>query len=269
MENFETATALSVLDDGSFAWAVPDGWHVGRGVWGGLVIGVLISAITASQGDRARRVRSVSAELVGPAVVADHVITTSELRRGSALSMWNASLVDSAGQLVARLSAVLAEARPSADDVDYSSWRMLPRPDAPPASQVPVVAVAPPVGPEFGNHVEFRPVSGGPYSGPPAETLGYARLIEPVAHTAASLIGLVDAWWPTTLTVLDRIRPVATVAFSANLLVDPATVPPDEPLLHHGTGSGAHEGFSSEQRRLWTSDGRLAVDNLESMVLIK
>lgn len=213
--------------------------------------------------------RSVSADLVGPALVAEHIITTSQVRRGSALSLWTASLVDATGQLVARLSAVLAEARPSADDVDYFSWRMLPRPDAPPASDVPAVLVRPPVGPEFGNHVEFRPVSGAPYTGPPAETLGYARLTEPVAHTAASLIGLVDAWWPTTLTVLDRIRPVATVSFAANLLVDPAAVPPDEPLLHHGTGSGAHGGFSSEQRRLWTADGRLAVDNLQSMVLIK
>lgn len=74
--------------------------------------------------------------------------------------------------------------------------------------------------------------------------------------------------WPATLSVLGRIRPVATVNFSADLLVDPLSVAADEALLHHGTASGAHAGFTSEQRRLWTADGRLAVDNLQSTVLI-
>ena len=74
--------------------------------------------------------------------------------------------------------------------------------------------------------------------------------------------------WPATLSVLDRIRPVATVNFSANLLVDPVSVAADEALLHHGTASGAHTGFISEQHRLWAADGRLAIDNLQSIVLI-
>ena len=54
----------------------------------------------------------------------------------------------------------------------------------------------------------------------------------------------------------------------AVVLVDPVSVAADEALLHHGTASGAHTGFISEQHRLWAADGRLAIDNLQSIVLI-
>ena len=268
MENFDAACALIELADGSFSWDIPDGWHVGRGAWGGLVAGALVRAVTTREDERARVVRSVSAEFAAPARVGPHTITATRLRRGSTLSTWNVVAVDGEGGPVARLTAVVAEARPSAADIDVSSWGMLPPPPAPDAADVPVVAIEPPLGPEFGRQVEFRPVTGLPYSGPSARALRYGRLKDTVPHTAASLLGLVDAWWPATLAMLDRVRPIATVNFSANLMVDPATIAADELLLYEGTAAGAADGFTSEQRRLWAADGRLVVDNLQSIVLI-
>lgn len=268
MQTFDTATSVLPRPDGTYTWHVPDGWHVGRGAWGGLVVGALINAVTESETDHARRVRSVSAELAAPALVGEHTVVTERLRRGSALSTWSATAVGADGKLVARLTAVLAEARPAVDDVDYPSWGLLVKPDAPAARGVAAIDM-PGIGPEFAQHLEIRPVAGMAYSGESAEALGYVRLASPVPHTAASLLGLVDGWWPATVVALERFRPVATINFSANLTVDPGSVPAAEPLLHHGFASGAHDGFTSEQRRLWAADGRLVVDNLQSIVIIK
>ncbi len=55
--------------------------------------------------------------------------------------------------------------------------------------------------------------------------------------------------------------------FTANLLVDPATVADGDLLLHESFVTAAADGFASEHRRLWTPDGRLAVDNLQTMVI--
>jgi hypothetical protein len=79
---------------------------------------------------------------------------------------------------------------------------------------------------------------------------------------------MVDAWWPAVLPALIEFQPIATVTFAANLNVDPATVPADDRLLHHGWATTMADGYVSEQRHLWTTDGRLAVDNLQSIVLI-
>jgi hypothetical protein len=41
------------------------------------------------------------------------------------------------------------------------------------------------------------------------------------------------------------------------------------PLLHDASVSSIHGGFMSELRRLWTPDGRLVVENLQSIMVIK
>jgi hypothetical protein len=91
--------------------------------------------------------------------------------------------------------------------------------------------------------------------------------------TAARLLSMVDAWWPSPYTLMKSMRPVATVSFSANLLIDPNNIEPiageRAPLLHESSVSSVHGGFMSELRRLWTPDGRLAVENLQSILVIK
>lgn len=263
---FDEATAVRPIDDGAFDWTVPAGWAQGRGAWGALSFGAMGRAILACEPDPERIMRSVSAEIVSPARVGAVRLTVSELRRGSALSSWSCLAVADTGEVVGRLSAVLAASR--RDVPDYATWGMPSRPDVAPADDVPIVPVEPPFGPEFGQHLEFRPIAGIPLTGGPAVAQGYVRLRRPVPHSALTLVGLVDAWWPATLPAVTTLRPMATVGFAANLLVDPATIPVDEPLLHWGAASGAHEGFTSETRQLWSADGRLVVENLQSIVLI-
>ena len=65
------------------------------------------------------------------------------------------------------------------------------------------------------------------------------------------------------------LRPMATVSFSAHLLVPPQTLDPQQPLGFESWVSSMEEGFTSETRRLWSPDGRLVVENHQSIVVIK
>jgi hypothetical protein len=268
MDSFDSATALERRGVDQFTWYVPDGWQQGRGAWGGLVVGALVRAVTTAEPDGARKVRAVSAQLVAPAVVGEHRITLACVRRGSGTSTWTAVLADGQERLVASVTAVLGSARILEDAPDQSSWQVARPPDVPPFEQVPRLPLGPPMGPVFAPRLRLHPVTGVPTMGGPPESTGWVAYDVPPNPSAAALIGLVDAWWPASLAAMPAMRAVATVAFSANLLIDPAELDPAAPLMHHSFVTAAAEGFTSETRRLWTAGGRLVVENLQSIVLI-
>lgn len=264
---FERATTVVPIGESSFSWQVSEGWQQGRGAWGGAIVGALLRAITASEPDVRRRVRSVTAQLVAPAVVGPHRIDVRPIRSGSAVSVWTSDAVDAGGLPVATLTAVLGSAR--APGVDVARWGRLSPPTVPTPADVPEVAVGPPLAPEFMRNLRMRPISGTPLEGGVAETTGWVRLAQPGPHGDESLIAMVDAWWPCAVVAATSMRGFTTASFAANLLVDPSSLDPDEEFLHHGVVTAAADGYTSEHRRLWTADGRLAVDNLQSIVVIR
>lgn len=267
VESFDDAVALTAIDEGRFAWTVPDGWQQGRGAWGGLVVGALARAVIDSEPDADRLLRSVSAQLIAPAVVGPHVISVHCVRRGSAVSTWTGLLTDEQDRTVAMMTAVLGATRSITGAPDYDAWHACHAPEAPAATDVPSLDLSGLGGPIFMQHADMRPVKGIPGAGDQPETVGWVTLRRPVPMDAAALVALVDTWWPAGLVGVSAMRPIATVSFAANLVMDPIDVP-NGPLLHHSFVTGATEGFTSEVRRLWTPDGRLVVDNLQSIVLI-
>jgi hypothetical protein len=267
VSEFDEATAVQAVAPGSFQWRVPDGWQQGRGAWGGLVVGALARAVAASEPDRERTLRTVSVQIVAPALVGPLSIRTEIVRRGSSMSTWSSVCRDLDDHLVATMVAIDGAPRANGGGPEPADWGTVPPPTAPRAEDVPLVSVGPPLGPVFARHCTMRPVVGMPLSGEPAESVGWVGLVDPTPPSAVSLLALVDAWWPASLSLLSSMPRVATVSFTANLLIDPATVAADEQFLHHSFLTAASEGFTSEHRRLWTADGRLAVDNLQTIVV--
>jgi hypothetical protein len=256
-------TALSTYGAGrTFTWEVPDGWQQGRGAYGGLPIGAMVSAVEQTDSDRP--VRSVSLQLAGPALVGRHTVRVHPIRIGSRMSTWSVSVESDEG-LVAS-GAVISGVSRSADEGQDAQVGAAQMPAVPPSENVPVVDTPPPF-PTFTQHLSFAPVSGFPLSGGSPETTGWVNFREPVRPTAASLLALADGWYTATLIPMKDLRPIATVNFAATLVVDPNTLDADQPLLHHGLVTATRDGFASEQRRLWTADGRLAVDNLQTMAV--
>lgn len=272
--NFDTGSDVRQVADGTFEWNVPDGWLQGRGAWGGLVVAAQVKAAEAAQSviDPTRRIRNTTAHLFGALPAGTARLNVECLRAGSAMTTWQVRLTGSDGVLASQAVVIAGIRRPVDDD---ARWGNAIRPELPDWETLGDIPVRPPFGPEFGAHFSYRAGSGIPGSSGEPTAAGWIAPApgEGWPHwSAATLLGIVDAWWPATYVSASSftdVRPMATVSFSAHLLVDPLSVPGDEPLGFESWVSDAEDGFTSETRRLWTRDGRLAVENHQAIVVVK
>ena len=258
-------------------WQVPDTWGQGRGAWGGLPIQAMVDAVVRNE-DVKREVRSISLQIPEPVLPQTHRVITRLIRQGSAMSMWQIDIIrESENLAVAFGQVVTGEDKDLECEPPTETWGTAVFPQVPAFDQVEIAPIGPPFGPDFAQHLEFRPVTPLPTMGTEALVYGWINIpqrTEAGAHwTAAQLLSTIDAWWPSPYTLMKSMRPVATVSFSANLLIDPKDIEPiageRAPMLHESSVSSVQGGFMSELRRLWTPDGRLAVENLQSIMVIK
>jgi hypothetical protein len=270
--SFAEATVLDPAGDGEFGWDVPDGWQQGRGAWGGLVAAGIVRAVQAT--DATRPLRTLSLHLSAPVGVGAATVHVEPVRVGSALSTWQATVESAPGESAPGETAAHAVAitgSPRAHDLHdvARGWGRAVPPDLPPWDTVAPIPHGLSGMPTFLQHVDLRVVHGSVIAADEAHAAGFVGFAEPDGWDAAGLLAIVDAWWPTAFVGMDAMRPVATVSYVAHLLVDPVTVEPDVPLAYEASLSAAHDGFTAETRRLWTLDGRLAVENHQSIVIIR
>lgn len=254
------ASHLEVLAPGRFAWEVPDGWQQGRGAFGGLVLAALLRAMEAVEPDRSRRTRSLTGDLCGPVQPGPAELVVDVLRRGNNLSNLDVRMYQN-GEVQARASAVLSAAK--ADARMPAAHR---RPDAPAFDALAEMVLRPPEAPVFTPHFEYRSAAASPFEPGPGGSLGWLRLRRaPPRIDAPALLALLDAWWPA---IFDgRPRPMATVNFTAEILVAPEELDPSVPLLYRGRVAGLHEGFCVEFRELWHGDRPVALNQQTFAIL--
>ena len=198
--------------------------------------------------------------LPGPAT-----LTVKSLRRGNAVSTWEAWLTQGT-EVLARASAILGRARRT----DRDGTELTPPPTAPPWTTLDPLPIGPPMGPHFARMYEFR--STGPYpfsAGDRSEAAGWVRLRRPVPLGAPEILGLLDSFWPASFARESAPRPMATIAFTAELLADPALLSATEPLFYRAAAVAAHQGYLVELRELWTAQGELIALNQQTFVIIK
>lgn len=262
MVDFAEASALAPLSEGRFAWQVPDGWQQGKGAFGGLVLGTLARAAELCQPEPARRLRVLTGELCAPMLPGPAELSARVLRRGSSATFVEVR-AEQGGEPIARATALFGAARPP------SALRL--QREAPPAPPVDSLAPLPmglPPSPRFTSHFEMRtpgPLPFGGASEPVAR--GYLRHRGGAPLDAAAVVALVDAWWPCALTVEPGPRAMATVTFTAELLVDPSELSSEAPMWHQAELAGAADGYSVELRQLW-QEGRLVALNQQVFVAL-
>jgi len=243
---------------------IPEGWRQGRGAFGGLTIAALIRAIEARVADPARRVRSVTAELPAPALPGVAQVDVDVLRSGSSLTCARAALRQG-DSVASHAVAILAASRPLEAPL---AWRDLSPPESPPWRELELLKMG--SWPEFAQHFEYRHVAGVPLAGGEARTVGWVRPVAPGPHRdAAYLAALVDAWWPAALVRAPAMRPIATIAYTLDVVGDFAGLDPDAPLLYRGTVPVSGDGFFLETRELWGDDGRLLAINHQTFAIIR
>ena len=264
-DDFALATRVVPAAEGRYQITVPDGWQQGRGAFGGLVLGALARAMLHAEPEAARVLRALTGEIVGPVPPGAAEITVKTLRRGNAVSTWEAWLTQGA-EVLARASAVLGRARTA----DRDGTELTPPAMGAPWSEVPVVPIGPPMGPHFARMYEYRPTDAGPFRGADrSEAAGWVRLRQPTALGAPEIIGLMDAYWPASFARETAPRPMATVAFTLELLADPSALDVTEPLFYRASAVAAQQGFVVEFRELWTARAELVALNQQTFVIIK
>jgi acyl-CoA thioesterase len=269
MTDLTTLTTPSRIAHDVFEADVPDGWQQGRGAFGGLVLGNLVRAITMFDQDDApsppRRLRALTAELCAPVLPGKNRIHVERLRTGTGVATIAARL-SAGGEVLAHAVGVLGKDRPS--DADC---RELPAPMPPPWRDVPVVPLAPPFGPTFVPNFELRPLGALPFSGAAeSHVAGWVRPKDAgPARDAAYVTALADVWWPAFFTRFPTPRPMATIAFTIDLLDGVEGLDPDAPLFHTARGLVARNGYVVELRELWGEDGRLVALNHQTIAIIK
>lgn len=255
------------LDGETFQLDVPPGWRQGRGTFGGLTICAAVRAIELRVADPRRKVRSVTAELTAPVEAGPSEVAVEILRRGNSVTVARAALIQ-AGETRTHAVAVLAAARPSRSEAPLA-WRELEPPRAPPWRQIEATPFVGPSAAEFAQHFDYRLVEGAPLSGGAARCIGWIRPRIPSGlRDAGYLAALVDAWYPAAMVRMPQMRPIATIAFTLDLLGDLAGLDPEAPLLYRGTVPVCADGYFLETRELWGEDGRLVAINQQTFAVI-
>jgi acyl-CoA thioesterase superfamily protein/acyl-Coa thioesterase superfamily protein len=263
--DFAAASAVTAVGPSDFRAVIPDAWQQGRGAFGGLVLATLLRAIEKSEPDGTRVTRTLTGDLSGPVLPGPVDIQVRSLRRGNNQSNLAAELTQ-AGVVLATATAVLSPPR--------LPTRAVPPfvPTAPgpsqPWSDLALLDVGAPVGPVFTQHYEYRSLAPAFGGAADASIDGWIRERAPLARLdAPALVGRLDAWWPT-LFALDSVpRPMATISFTAEILVDPASLPPAEALRYRARMAALHDGFFVELRELWHGDRVVALNQQTFAIL--
>ena len=258
--SFSDASAVTAVSPHHYRARVPDGWQQGRGAFGGLVLGTLLRAIEADA--PGRPTRTLAGDLCGPVEPGDADIRVVELRRGNNQTNVAATLTQR-DVVLASATAVLSAPRAVAAPPFA--------PAAPPSSSwrdVPVMARDLAAVPRFTQHYDYRPLTA-PFVRSSEPTIeGFIGEREPLGRLdAPAMIGRLDAWWPTLFALDGQPRPVATISFVAEILVDPATLAAEEPLRYRARLAALHDGFFVELRELWHGERVVALNQQTFAIL--
>lgn len=255
-------------------WQVPPGWRQGRGAWGGLVAGQVLTAASAGLPDPRLAPRSVWIAMLGPVLAGEVRCDVRDLRRGRATLAREVTLTGGPDdELLTRAVVVFGVPRAGTEVADVAAGAPSPAP----VPDAPRVALPTPPAPEFAAQLHFAPVAGFPFSGA-RELLatGWISLGDDSTDTLtpAIIAALADAWWTVSITGVDGaalgpegIPPVATLDYSLSFPSPaPAIRGPElwnRGLWHIGRGIAGQEGYLTESRELWTPDGRLLALNTQ------
>jgi len=256
--SFEEAAAVTRTGDATWTATLPPDWGQGRTTFGGLQA-ALATTVGAEVAGPERRVRTLDVGFPAPLAAGPVEIAAEVLGSGRSTTQVQVSLRQD-GVLGCRAYVVAG--------IDRASSIAVPGPvpsspaDAPdsaddPGTELPYLEGLVPV---FTQHVDQRWCGPFPFTGagPEGSTIdGWCRHRTPASGLAA-VVGILDAWPPTVLSMASGPSPASTVRWSAHF-VEP--VPPGAEkgwFRYEARTVHAAAGYVTSYARLY-SGGRLVV----------
>ena len=253
---------------------VAPGWGQGRATYGGLVAGLMLSALKAqlpSDGTDAGAdeggllpLRSMTVSFVGPLEPGEAELQPRILRAGRS-AVQGEVLVVQDGDVEAAMLASFGRPRASQVVVDPDAQRS----DLTPPEEVSVIPFIEGTSPGFLAHVDLRTADGGwPYSSAGTSHLkGYMRFREaPPVFGEEHFVSLLDAWPPAVIQMLDQPRPASSMTWTLELLDDVAAAP-DTFWQYEVRTDQARDGYAHTEAHVWHPDGRLVAISRQTIAV--
>ncbi len=257
---FELAKDEKGLRTGS----IDPSWYQGRGAFGGLVGGLLLTAMRDEVADETRTPRSATFHFAGPATEGPFSIATSIMRRGSRVTHATARLFK--GEEVATFASA-SFCAPRTADVAYQTASM---PEIAPAESLRAFPADFPGVPTFFQRFDVRfagPTL--PFSGSKTALVrAWVKPKAPLALDAAAAVLLVDTLPPAISATFEARRPVASVDFRVDFFERFDSAPIDGFHLVSIASKWAGDGYTEELRELWTPDGRILAQCRQLLALL-
>jgi acyl-CoA thioesterase len=247
------------------AYTITPDWGQGRASFGGLLGGMLYTAMRREMSDN-RPLYSLMVSFVGP-VVSDEPFTMSVqiLRIGKSAVQVAAQMMQN-DSVVCSALACFGTARESSVLV-----ASLPAPRAPAPDTLPALPYIPNVVPAFTQHIDFRWAFGGlPFSGTPSREMGgWMRLKDLSANdefTTAHLITLIDAWPPAVLPLLSKPAPASSVTWSMSFM-QPLPELTSDWWLYRAEIAQAADGYGQTCAHIWDKEGALVAISTQTVAV--
>lgn len=258
---FSEASAVRSVD-GGFRVDVDATWFQGLGAHGGLTAAQLLRAMSAVS---PWPPRSFTIQFAAPVPAGTSRIEVQTLRKGSATLFVSAQLLHD-DRVCAHAIASFGAGRST--DLDAAVAGL---PDVPRAEDLPPSDFT--GGPVFLKYWDVRVARGAPpYSG--ASEARLAAWIKPLASETVDpmlAVAILDVLPPAVLPRATSFRPMATVSLSCHFLADlpDPTLDPSRPLLVEVASEFTHGGYSDQESRLYTPEGRVLAIARQLVALVR
>jgi acyl-CoA thioesterase len=268
---FDRDTAITQLDNGTFAATIAPGWRAGRGPHGGYLAAILLRALTATVDDPARTggraPRSLTIHYAASPELGPVEIHVTVERAGRSLSTLTARMEQS-GRVIALALAAFSvpwEA-PSANELPMPE---LGEPDADRRSTPGLFKGAP----EFTRQIVMQPRVGAiPFagSGAPMRVGGWTGLPEPRPVDALALALFCDAWFPPSFIALDSPAVSPTIDLTIHFRQPISACDCDPAALCLGVFETRllHDGLFEEDGVIWAPDGAVLAQSRQLGIIM-
>lgn len=241
---------------------VPEHWGQGRAVFGGMAAALAIQHIVGLVSDQVP-LRSVSVSFVAPLNAGAATVRRRVLRRGSSVVQMYAEILQQDQTMLVMLAS-FGSARSSAFLLE---GEIAPQWPEDPVFVLPKKGPAP----EFTLHFDYRIRRGGlPFSHSSQRTLGgEIRFAENFATkvTYASLLALIDAWPPVSLTLLSSPAPASTLTWTVEFIDEVSSFQTADWWSYLANIEYGAHGYHHIEAKLWRPDGKLAAISRQTVTV--